>query len=633
MKKFMCLMLALSIVMMTMVFVPMSASAVSSLPVSDDFNSGTTIDNTKWDKVTNRDQSPGATIIGGASYKADGNVLKMDGNDYANFGIKTTSCAPTAFQVEFDVYVPESYNNSELKLKGGNNNEFLYIKKNEIICISVDGTNKRMSTNTETWYNVVFTMDTTSCAMTTTVTPAGGTATTISGKYTGTLNEANEIYFQAFYMNKNSTFALLDNVSIDKYVPPVEIWSVSSNFNDDSAVDTTKWNKYTLEYPAGTTIVSLEDGTALNGDGNVIKINGTYGRIGVKPATPPTSFRVKYDLYMPSGFGAEVQLKGGLNEVFLWLRDSRLYYSTGNIGTPLEGNTWYTVECAVDITGKSSTTIVTPKAGGASVSFSGTLTSGNTANEIYFQENNNGNGEHPIYIDNLTIEETIGVPKSNGVTFVKYDDTTSTALENVSAGTKEIVVGFSADVDNSTLNDDTVTLVNKTTNTTVDYTGEYNATEKTWTIPVANYLDPSAAYELTVTSAVQNGDGESAPLYRYAFTTDAGEYKVTSIVAYNGNEVVDEWADITEDTTITVKANVINTTGVDNTLLLICAGYNGDEVKACAVSNTKAVTKDQKNIIVEDITLTVDKDDMTTVKLFGWDNTLDYLTTGVNVID
>lgn len=615
------------------------------LPISDDFNGGS-FNSFKWNNsLTN--------YVSLEERAAGDNAVKVFGQYWPkNLSVKLDEpITEDAVNIKFDVKMPET-KGREINVCGGDATEY---ENSRILGINANGeltlkgvSGKSINLTLGKWYAVDLLYNVKTKEVAVSAIPCeGGESKTISGisTATGIGNDKVFSFGTKFGSDDATTYALLDNVSISKQ-EVVEVkreLPVTDDFGGD-AIDTEKWDEITGTTTGETPQVSLNN--------SALKIYNIYADAGIGTTiTEPITdgkINVKYEVWFDKEFiertienRAELLLYGGkgftTGDAIVWMcKDGFNISGAGSsICTPV-AETWYTVDVTVDVATRQTTLIVTPE-NGKTITQTATCSSAAIAStsQIGFGGRNlNYEPKSYALVDNVSITQPVNAPKSEGVTFVKYDDTTSTALTNVSAGTKEIVVGFSADVDDSTLNDDTVTLVNKTTNTTVDYTGEYNATAKTWTIPLGTaYLDPSATYELTVTSAVQNGDGESAPLYRYAFTTDAGEYKVTSITAYKGDTVVDKWADLEDGDTITVKANVINTTGTDKTLLLICAGYNGDEVKACAVSNTKAVTKDQKNITVEDITLTVDKDDMKMVKLFGWDNTLDYLTTGVNVID
>ncbi len=416
MKKFLSLLLALSMIMMTMVIVPISVSAVASLPVSDNFDGSTTIDTTKWDKVSKPNESPGATIVAGTSYGRTGNVVKLNGADYANFGIKTTDCVPDAFKVTFDVYVPDTFANCELKLKGGSNDELLYIKKDKMTYTSKAGS-ASVTTTTNTWYNVVYEIDTTTGNTTMTVTPEGGTATTVSGKFTSDLNDANEIYFQQFYMVANSTYALLDNVSISKVESTsggedsgdsgdasTGILPVSDDFEAGTTIDA-KWTKVSANH------ASIVSGADYGTTGNVLKLStGDYKNFGVvTTGEEPDAFKVKFDVYMSDTYNnSELKLKGGSNDELLYVKKGTINYTSaaGGKSVAVTTNTWYTVEFIVDSTGASTTT-VTPK-GGEATTITGSFASLNTANEIYFQAFYLSANSAYALLDNVSIEKYTG---------------------------------------------------------------------------------------------------------------------------------------------------------------------------------------------------------------------------------
>ena len=74
---------------------------------------------------------------------------------------------------------------------------------------------------------------------------------------------------------------------------------------------------------------------------------------------------------------------------------------------------------------------------------------------------------------------------------------------------------------------------------------------------------------------------------------------------------------ITKGDTLTIKADVINTTGKDQKLQLIYGGYNG-KLLIDYKGYTKDIAKTDKKVEIKDFTVTVDPTNMTQIRLFDW---------------
>ena len=117
MKKFLSLLLALSMIMMTMVIAPISVSAVT-ISVSDNFDSSTTIDTTKW-FARYLDNTDRIAISENSAFDTDGTgkSVKMGGVEYNRFGYEFAEAITSgSVNIKFDAWVPSDWASDEIKL-------------------------------------------------------------------------------------------------------------------------------------------------------------------------------------------------------------------------------------------------------------------------------------------------------------------------------------------------------------------------------------------------------------------------------------------------------------------------------------------------------------------------------------
>ncbi|MBQ4110232.1 MAG: Ig-like domain-containing protein [Clostridia bacterium] len=601
---------------------------VYELPVEDNFN-GTSVNLTKW----NASDSTKIALVDRDTATGDKAVKIYDIYAGAGFGVKLDEAITEgSINIKYDMYIPaDSVDETTGKFKG----EFLIYGGTEVKdtaaitwmnggTMNIPGVGGVFVPQKETWYTVDVTLDVETRNVAINITDGTNNwAGAGINKYEA-LNETSQIVFGGKVLNMNKSSLLIDNVSIKKAEPalPVEHKLPITDDFSGASFDFAKWNG------SDVNSVSLSDEAA-----KVYNGWGSDKGFGVKldEAVSSGKINIKYDMYLPStNTGYEFRLTAGEAA-----GDKTVLVNTDQSGMNLRGgykfakpsvDTWYTVDLTYDCNTFDITVNLTPRDGGITETYTGTIvdtTEVKTNSQFYFgtkwigDDANPGGDSEYVLVDNVTISRYYETPEIAGVTYVKYDDTESKDIvSNVSAGTKEIVVTFNTPMDKDTLNGTTMTLVNTTANETVTYTGTYNDSALTWTIPLENYLAPSATYVLTMTEDAKNGAGEAASLTPWEFKTDEGEYKAV-VSAYKGDTKVTKLEELATNDVITVKAEVINTTGKPQNLQLIYAGYNSNKLIAYK-GFSKTIAATDKNTTVEDLTVTVDKTDMTHIRLFGW---------------
>ena len=121
-----------------------------------------------------------------------------------------------------------------------------------------------------------------------------------------------------------------------------------------------------------------------------------------------------------------------------------------------------------------------------------------------------------------------------------------------------------------------------------------------------------------MTADVKNGAGTAVAPATREFLTDAGEFKV-SLTAWKGDTQVTELSQLSDGDSITVKAQVVNTAGKAQDLLIIYAGYNGQLMTAYQGAE-RQIAADERNKLIDDIAISVDTDLLSAIRIFGWDN-------------
>ncbi len=594
-----------------------------ALPISDDFE-GAELDTAKWNVTDTAfvTQADGViTLLAGEhSQKGIGVMLDeavTDGLISFTFDMNI----PTGTTGEMAVMGGTSAMTDDHNLIRGYSDGKIKLRGNDIATLAKD-----------TWYTINLTYDSatqTDCKIT--ITEQGNPKAVVATKRLadcGGVKTWNFTTSKVFCIGaKGSTNAgyLIDNIAIEKTEKLPKVLPISDDFNSD-VFDEEKWNLSTMDY------VTHADGV-IELSGNTT--SGVQKGIGTSLDEAITAGKIsfKFDMSIPTGTAGEMAVMGGtsaLNDGDNFVRgysDGKIKLRGNDIAT-LAKDTWYTIElvyncsdltdCEITITeqGNSSAVVATKKL--SECAYNTTLPdvfATSKAFGIGAKYSTTGVG---FLIDNVTIDRYYEAPKVSEIKFVKYDDTTSTSLTNVSAGTKEIKVVFNTAMLDSSLSYTSVKLVKEGTSTPIVYTGVYSDDDLTWTIPLDNYLDAGAIYKLTLTSGVQNKVGTSAVESFKEFVADAGEYKVT-VSAVKGTTPVTALSQLATGNVVTLKADVINTTGKPQELVLIYAGYNGKALKYYKGAE-KAITAAQKNISITDVTVTIDKTDLTNFAVYGWES-------------
>ena len=606
-----------------------------TLPIEDDFTDSVS-NYKKWniyntEKFVHEDGALRFNTSAYATFGVDLGEELTDGNIEYKFDIKIpTDMTAGEFYVITGPSGASESTNSIIRCNSSNGNYSLLLRGTKILGLEKG-----------TWYTVCLTYkcdDVTTCTAVAFEKENPSNSGKVTNPATAMPTGSTQIMSLGVKAGVAGNGFLIDNVEInhtDNLLP------VKEEF-DCGALNTALWDNV-----KGGTNVSVVDGAAQIG--NVT--NGAGLGLNLEESITTGKIRANYDVYITESFMNQTEEKtdsttGGttkskVNAEFIfyagesisdtaaltWLRPNGCSLSGLGVVFYPTVNTWYNFDMVFDVKTAEASLVVTNKTTNETYTKSGsTGRTLNPTNQFNFggKYMNAGTTSY-LMVDNVSFDKVISFDSAS---FVKYDDTTSTSLENVSAGTKEITVTFDGDMTGKTLDKDTVKLVNTKTNAVIDYTGSLSADGLTWIIPVADYLDASTTYQI-ILATITGGAVEDT----IKFTTDAGEYKIASIKAYNGETEVTELSQIADNDMLTIKANVINTTGNAQDLLLIYAGYNGDEIANCAVSQTKSILATQKNVEISDITVKVDTDDLTKIKLFGWDNAMNYLTIGENVID
>ena len=164
-----------------------------------------------------------------------------------------------------------------------------------------------------------------------------------------------------------------------------------------------------------------------------------------------------------------------------------------------------------------------------------------------------------IMLDDLKVTAEHEAASVGSVTFIKYDGTENGYSSVVSAGTKEIRLGFTKE-----MAEDTAEHISIEGMDASNYEVTFSGSEAV--IEFANCLDADTSYVLRIDADVKDADGGAATGEAvYRFTADSGE------VEYGKPVITDNGG------TVTAEVTVVNTTANDiNNFYITLASYNSE---------------------------------------------------------
>lgn len=163
-----------------------------------------------------------------------------------------------------------------------------------------------------------------------------------------------------------------------------------------------------------------------------------------------------------------------------------------------------------------------------------------------------------VSLSNVSFKNTIPVTSVNSVKFVDIEGN-ATIVGSVSSATDYIKIIFTGPIDAKTVN---VSMVDSTSNSiTFDYT--YDEDNYVYTVKPNCYFTGGETYTMTVSDVVTTAGG--------AVETVSGTFIVLPSVFSVSNLAMEK-----ADAAVTLSADYINTKGLDDTVYMVYAAYNGN---------------------------------------------------------
>ena len=178
-----------------------------------------------------------------------------------------------------------------------------------------------------------------------------------------------------------------------------------------------------------------------------------------------------------------------------------------------------------------------------------------------------------LVLDNMKIYSRKSLPSVKKVRFHNIDGDELYFTENMPSEIDKISISFSEGMSEAAL-DSGVHLYEGGTELTA-LVRSYNSSDCTYTIELPDMLKGETDYSLIIDSGVENSTGVTLGAEkRYDFTTLEGVFEVKEFsITKDGKEV--NLSDIAPGDTLTVKAELINTTGEEKSVCLSYGVYNG----------------------------------------------------------
>ena len=151
----------------------------------------------------------------------------------------------------------------------------------------------------------------------------------------------------------------------------------------------------------------------------------------------------------------------------------------------------------------------------------------------------------------------------------------------------------------------------------IAFTSALSDDGKTLVITPENPLEAQTQYKLTVSGAALSADGGALEAdFVRSFTTSSGIYNVDSITVTNASGEVLDFGSISDSDTLTVTVSGRKTVKEDKKLLIILAGYKGNDMKfvksVITAPDSGSFTKMLENI-------SIDKSEIDQIKAYCWD--------------
>lgn len=163
-----------------------------------------------------------------------------------------------------------------------------------------------------------------------------------------------------------------------------------------------------------------------------------------------------------------------------------------------------------------------------------------------------------VSLSNVSFKNTIPVTSVNSVKFVDIEGN-ATIGDSVSSATDYIRITFTGPIDAKTVN---VSIVDSTSNSiTFDYT--YDEDNYVYTVTPDCYFTGGETYTMTV-SGVVTTEGRAVETVSGTFTVLPSVFSVSNLAMEKA------------DAAVTLSADYINTKGLDDTVYMVYAAYNGN---------------------------------------------------------
>ena len=183
------------------------------------------------------------------------------------------------------------------------------------------------------------------------------------------------------------------------------------------------------------------------------------------------------------------------------------------------------------------------------------------------------NSTDKLVLDNMKIYSRKSVPSVKKVRFHNIDGTDLYFAQSMPAEIDKISISFSEGMSKTALDngvhlyEDNIELTNLERN--------YNSSDYTYTILLPNMLKGKKGYSLVIDSGVENSTEVALGAEkRYEFTAMEGVFRIKEFSITKGGQVVD-LSEVVVGDTLTVKAELINTTGEEKSICLSYGVYNG----------------------------------------------------------
>lgn len=278
-------------------------------------------------------------------------------------------------------------------------------------------------------------------------------------------------------------------------------------------------------------------------------------------------YKLKYSIKPGSNITTNVHVATdlGLGQYFMTniiYPDGKIWKGTDNIydsaatfqlgNADWEMGKWYDFETIIDLDNQTVESNVTDENGKFAHSAAnpiawGTHSTGNIAQIALINFQIWSDNDSVSLFDNISIEEITGEPSvaKNDITIKDSNDQTI-AWDGVNSGAKTFTVNFNKEMDSTSLNPDTVYIVNTENNEKIAYNGEY--ADGIYAMTLASRFVGGKAYKLVITTGAKTTDGKNTSKgEEFAFNTVEEKLQQETIleVSENFNEITalgNSWA-------------------------------------------------------------------------------------------